>query len=131
MIFLWFTEGFAELATLNERYGPVVKLWIRSMEPLLLISDPKYVEVLLGGNSHLEKSSLYRCMVPYLGKSLVTIDGSGFSFDNNVYAQLTIFTCLIRYGSICKNRFKLSRPSFNLSNFDWTQNTEPFSQAIF
>ncbi|XP_063240074.1 cytochrome P450 4C1-like [Bacillus rossius redtenbacheri] len=58
----------------NKKYGPIFRGWVGPM-PVVNISDPEYLEVLLSSPKHLEKGYLYQLLHPWLGTGLLTSTG--------------------------------------------------------
>ncbi|XP_063238309.1 cytochrome P450 4C1-like [Bacillus rossius redtenbacheri] len=58
----------------NRKYAPIFRSWVGPM-PVVHISDPEYLEVLLSSPKHLEKGYMYRLLHPWLGTGLLTSTG--------------------------------------------------------
>ncbi|KRT82806.1 cytochrome P450 [Oryctes borbonicus] len=65
-------DTFENFVGLNKKYGPIVVLWPHPWKPLVVLAHAKFIERILSTNTHLGKTSLYECMQPFLGRSLVT-----------------------------------------------------------
>ncbi|XP_058116997.1 uncharacterized protein LOC131284572 [Anopheles ziemanni] len=59
---------------LLQRYGNCVRLWLGT-QLLIVISDPKDIEVILSSNKYIDKSIEYNYIKPWLGEGLLTSTG--------------------------------------------------------
>ncbi|XP_025831459.1 cytochrome P450 4C1 [Agrilus planipennis] len=60
---------------MKEKYGGMYPIYIGFSAPSLTITDPKFLEFLLGSTAITEKSSDYRCLHSWLGMGLLTSAG--------------------------------------------------------
>ncbi|KAF2891837.1 hypothetical protein ILUMI_14336, partial [Ignelater luminosus] len=66
------TDVLPTLLDNQKKYGELFKIYLGFAPPLLVISNPQFLEFLLGSTKILEKASNYRFLHRWLGKGLLT-----------------------------------------------------------
>ncbi|KAL0278413.1 UNVERIFIED_CONTAM: hypothetical protein PYX00_000242 [Menopon gallinae] len=61
-------------------YGPIYRTWMGSI-PIVHVSKPEFVEVILNSSKHTRKGNFYRFLHPWLGSGLLTSSGKKW-FDH-------------------------------------------------
>jgi cytochrome P450 family 4 len=73
-------EILKALEEIHKKYGFMVRLSIGPFEHVILLTDPKYAEYILGSQKHITKSSEYEQFLnPWLGTGLLTSTGQKWS----------------------------------------------------
>nr|XP_022913300.1 cytochrome P450 4d2-like [Onthophagus taurus] len=99
------------ILNLHKRYGSVVKIWIKPFRPIIIVSDPKYFEAILGSKEHLHKTKLYDILHRLAG------DGLGTVRDVKQWkADRIFFNPLFKHKSISNYTFKLKRHMDDFKN---------------
>nr|CAD7433666.1 unnamed protein product [Timema monikensis] len=75
-------EVLQTVVKLHKEYGSIIRLWLGA-DLFVVLSDPKYVEVILGSNKWIDKGVIYRYLYDWLGTGLLT---------STVYTPNTIVT---------------------------------------
>nr|CAD7606568.1 unnamed protein product [Timema genevievae] len=60
---------------IHKEYGSIVRLWL-GVNLFVILSDPKYVEVILGSNKLIDKGVIYKYLYDWLGTGLLTSTGA-------------------------------------------------------
>nr|CAD7260920.1 unnamed protein product [Timema shepardi] len=68
-------EFLQALVKLHKEYGSIVRLWLGA-DLFVVLSDPKYVEIILGSNKWIDKGVNYRYLYDWLGTGLLTSTGA-------------------------------------------------------
>lgn len=65
-------EKYSFISSLCKEYGPVVKLWIKPLQPAIMVTDVEFVDKILASKDHMEKSKMYNLLKPYMGEGVAT-----------------------------------------------------------
>nr|CAD7402599.1 unnamed protein product [Timema poppensis] len=68
-------EFLQVVVKLHKEYGSIIRLWLGA-DLFVVLSDPKYVEVILGSNKWIDKGVNYRYLYDWLGTGLLTSTGA-------------------------------------------------------
>ncbi|XP_071056330.1 cytochrome P450 4c21-like isoform X2 [Onthophagus taurus] len=63
-------DSYKFFVSLNNKYGPVVKIWIKPFKPTLLVSDEKFIKHILLSKEHVNKASLFELLEAFIGNGL-------------------------------------------------------------
>ncbi|KAK9736116.1 Cytochrome P450 [Popillia japonica] len=74
LIFMTKPERFAHIRGLTKIYGPLYRSWVGPF-PVVNLTDPHYIELILNNTTHLGKGFVYTFVLPWLGEGLLTSTG--------------------------------------------------------
>lgn len=57
---------------LTKRYGPVLKLWIKPFNPIVITDDVDVLNRILLSKDHVRKTTTYNITKPLLGEGIAT-----------------------------------------------------------
>uniref|UniRef100_A0AAG5CW78 Cytochrome P450 n=1 Tax=Anopheles atroparvus TaxID=41427 RepID=A0AAG5CW78_ANOAO len=84
---------------LIKQYGKCFRLWLGT-EMLIVVSDPKDVEVILSSNKYIDKSVEYNYIRPWLGEGLLTSTGRKWHSHRKVITPTFHFKILEQFVEI-------------------------------
>ncbi|XP_011502147.1 PREDICTED: cytochrome P450 4C1-like [Ceratosolen solmsi marchali] len=93
------TEINAKLRYWSEIYKPIYKFWL-GFKPLILISHPDDLEILLTNSKHINKQYAYECFGPWLGTGLLTSVGEKWHRRRKILSKAFHFNILKKYMDI-------------------------------
>lgn len=62
----------------NEKYGSIVKLWVKPFKPAIMVADTELMDKILTSKDHLVKTQMYDLLKPYIGEGLATTSNGKF-----------------------------------------------------
>ncbi|XP_022913357.2 cytochrome P450 4c3-like isoform X1 [Onthophagus taurus] len=63
---------YKHILSLPQKYGPVVKLWLKPFRPSVFVTDAKWFEEVYGSKEHLQKPMMYKLLHGLAGNGLTT-----------------------------------------------------------
>lgn len=69
-----------------KKYGSVMRLWIGPINLVIVVSNPRDVEVILNSTTHIRKSGMYNMIVPWLGDGLLLSYGKKWQMRRKILA---------------------------------------------
>lgn len=70
-----FTEVFKKITTVGDNYASIAKVWL-GPKLIVLLYDPRDVELVLSSQVYIDKSNEYRFFQPWLGEGLLISTGT-------------------------------------------------------
>lgn len=70
-----FLDVFNALVRINKQYGHIVRIWEGPFVLRLMLSDPKYLEIIMNSQIHITKPANYDLFKPWIGLGLITSTG--------------------------------------------------------
>jgi len=117
------TEGFFENINRAVReYGNIARVWLGN-ELLIILSDPKYAEIILTSTQVLDKAFVYKFMHPWLGEGLLTNTGPKWKEHRKLFTPAFHFKILEEFvevfgskGSILREKLEkhVNGPGFDI-----------------
>ncbi|XP_015112787.1 cytochrome P450 4C1 [Diachasma alloeum] len=83
----------------NQYKNGIFRIWI-GIDPTVHINTPEHAEVILRSTKHIDKSMIYKYIVPWLGKGLLTSTGEKWSHDRKLITPSFHFRILEDFAEV-------------------------------
>ncbi|XP_052902070.1 cytochrome P450 4d1-like [Anopheles moucheti] len=90
------SEFLPTVGRLIQQYGKCFRLWLGT-QMLIIITDPKDIEVILSSNKYIDKSIEYNFVRPWLGEGLLTSSGRKWHTHRKVITPTFHFKILEQF----------------------------------
>uniref|UniRef100_U5EWR0 Putative cytochrome n=1 Tax=Corethrella appendiculata TaxID=1370023 RepID=U5EWR0_9DIPT len=93
------SERFYVVKKWSETYPDIFRVWI-GMQANIFVSNPEYIERLIGSTKHIEKSPGYNFLLKWLGRGLLTSFGDRWHKHRKILTPTFHFSILDTFCSI-------------------------------
>ncbi|XP_071056359.1 cytochrome P450 4c21-like [Onthophagus taurus] len=107
-------DSYNYFVSLNKKYGPVVKIWLKPFKPTLLVSDGKFIKSILLSKEHVHKPRYYSLSEGFIGNGLpIMTDINLWREERKIFGHVFNNQFIIDYISTFKRHARKLSESIN------------------